>query len=193
MSIKRISKSRKEYVCSKCGEVIPIGSSYIRGQVNFGPTIIRCASCSLKRYEVTTSDYINRVGAIVEDWRESYSANISGIDELVSDLEEIKDELEERLDNMPDGLRDGDTGCLLADRIDNLESAISDLESIDESQVMEEIWSEISDDLDEDEDDKWEDLSDYLDDDDIDTSEAESMLTEGYGTLIDEALSNIEY
>lgn len=193
MSIKRVNKSRKEYVCSKCGEVIPTGSSYIRGQVNFGPTIIRCESCGLKSYEVTTSEYVRSVGHIVEDWRESYSSNVPGIDDLVSDLEEIRSDLEEKLDNMPDGLRDGDVGCLLADRIDNLNSAISDLESIDESEVMEEVWSMISDDFDEEDEDNWNGIDAYLSDEDIDTSEAEAMLDEGYGTLIDEALSNLEY
>lgn len=193
MSINQIQKSRKEYTCSKCGCTIENGNSYIRGEINFGPSIIRCTSCGLRHYEVTTSDYIRQVGEIVENWRENYPSDTSGIDDLVSTLEEIRDDLEGKLDNMPDGLRDGDTGNLLADRIDNLESAISDLESIDESEVMEEVWSQISDDFDEEDEDNWDDLEEFLNDNEVDTSEAESLLNEGYGTLIDGALSCIEY
>lgn len=49
---------------------------------------------------------------------------------LINDLNDIKDELQDRLDNMPESLQQGDTGQLLQDRIDAIESAISDSESI---------------------------------------------------------------
>lgn len=129
--ITHVKKSRKDYKCSKCTEIIPKGSSYIRGELNFAPAIIRCVKCGLKSYEVTTSDYIRSVGAIVEDWRNDYSADESGRDCIVEDLANIMDELQDRFDNMPEGLQLGDTGQLLEERIDSLQSAIDSLEYID--------------------------------------------------------------
>lgn len=134
-TITRVKKSRKAYKCSRCGKEIPKGSSYLRGDINFSPSIIRCTDCGLESWEVTTSDYQLQVGEIVNRWQQNNSTEMVDLEETVdnirSELEEIKDELESRLENMPDGLRDGDTGQTLQERIDGLESAISDLENID--------------------------------------------------------------
>lgn len=46
--IQHVKKSRKEYRCSKCGCTIPVGSSYLRGDLNFSRPIIRCVDCGLK-------------------------------------------------------------------------------------------------------------------------------------------------
>ena len=92
-----VKKSRKEYKCSKCGEVIPVGSEYLRGDLNFCKPIIRCTKCGLKHYEVTTSDYVRSVGPIVEDWADNYEATADGRDMIVEDLESVRDEVEERL------------------------------------------------------------------------------------------------
>lgn len=135
--ITKVQKSRKEYKCSKCGKTIPAGSSYLRGDLNFSKPIIRCVQCGLKHYEVTTSDYVRSVGAIVEDWPDFYTADECGRDEMVAELESIMDDLQDRLDNMPEGLQQGDTGMLLEERISSLEAAISDLESIDFEEVDE--------------------------------------------------------
>lgn len=143
-SITLVKKSRKEYKCRKCGKVIPKGSSYYRGCLNFHPDIIRCTSCRLKSYEVTSSDYVKSVGPIVEDWRDSYSLTQEGVEEMISDLEEIRDEQQDHLDNMPEGLQEADTGMLLQDRIDSLESAIDELQNVD----IESIISDAIDDLD---------------------------------------------
>ena len=129
--ITRVKKSRKEYRCSKCGEIIPVGSAYIRGDLNFSKPIIRCTKCGLKGYEVTTSEYVRSVGPIVEDWRDSYLPNEEGRDSIVDELGNIRDELQDHFDNMPEGLQYGDTGQLLEERISYLDDAISELENID--------------------------------------------------------------
>lgn len=125
--IQVISKSRKETKCGKCRTVIPVGSKYYKGVLNFQRPIIRCAKCGLKSYEVTTSDYIRNVGAIVEDWVEDYEIQDGVWDDIADALEEIKDECEERLDNMPYQLQEADSGSILQERIDTLESAIDGL------------------------------------------------------------------
>lgn len=129
--VVRVKSSRKEWKCSKCGKVIPVGSPYLKGELNFARPIIRCPECGLESWEVTTSDYQLSLGPILYHWQENYEASEEGRDSLVMDLESISDDLQDRLDNMPEGLQEGDTGMLLQERIDGLQSAISDLESID--------------------------------------------------------------
>lgn len=125
--IQRIKKSRKAYKCSRCGCTIEAGSSYYRGEVNFGPTIIRCTSCGLESWEVTTSDYQLAVGEIAYRWEDNYELHESVIDDIVTELDSIKDDMEERLNNMPEGLQYSENGQLLQDRIDTLENVVNDL------------------------------------------------------------------
>ena len=160
--IYKIEKSRKEYTCSRCGKKIEKGQPYLRGELNFSKPIIRCPKCGLQHWEVTTSEYQLNVGEIVYRWNENYEVSEDGRDNIISDLEEIKDELQDRLDNMPEGLQQGDTGCLLQARIDSLDGAIYDLESID------------------------------FDDDNFDDDVDEEDRICAYRDQIDDALSNIE-
>lgn len=129
--VQVIQKSRKEYKCSKCGKVIPVGSKYYKGEINFGPTIIRCSDCKLEAWEVTTSDWQLSTGAIINRWEEDYGVSDSTPEELRDTIEGIMDEQQERLDNMPEGLQEGDVGQLLQERIDACESTMYELDSID--------------------------------------------------------------
>lgn len=137
----KVEKSRKIFQCSKCGKVIPVGSSYYRGELNFAHDIIRCSKCKLKPWEVTTSEYVLAVGPIVNEWRENYGVGEDTPEQIAAELESIRDDVQERLDNMPEGLQEGDIGQTLQERIDNLETAIDELYSID----IEDIKSEIAD------------------------------------------------
>lgn len=127
----KIQRSRKEHKCSKCGAVIEVGSPYLKGELNFHAPIVRCVKCGLQSWEVTSSDYLLSVGKVINCWQEDYSADESGVESIVSDLESIRDELQDRLDNMPESLQNADTGTVLSDRIDSIDSVISDLENID--------------------------------------------------------------
>lgn len=129
--ITRVQKSRKEYTCGRCHKKIEVGQPYLRGDLNFSSPVIRCCKCGLQYWEVTTSDYQLSVGEIVYRWQDNYDVSEEGRDSIISDLEEIRDDLQSRLDNMPEGLQQGDSGQILQERIDCLEAAISDLESID--------------------------------------------------------------
>lgn len=130
--IKEIQKSRKECKCSKCGNIIPVGSKYLRGILNFHPDIIRCTSCGLKYWEVTTSDYIQRVAPILNEWQEQgYS-----YEDILTEFTELRDELQDRLDNMPESLQDSESGQTLQERIDGLEEACNQLEEISKEDIL---------------------------------------------------------
>lgn len=179
-----IKKSRKECKCGKCGNIIPVGSKYYRGEMRFIPDIVRCDSCKLESWEVTTSDYILQVGRIANKWSEDYECSASGAENIASDLEELKDELQDRLDNMPYQLQEADTGQLLQDRIDNLESVIDELNAIDEDSLKDDVVSEYEpEDGDDDDEVEWDD----------DNEEMTSALEEKISDAIEEALSNLEY
>lgn len=145
--VQVIQKSRKEYKCNKCRQLIPVGSKYFKGEINFGSTIIRCAKCGLQSWEVTTSDYILSVGEIVYNWRDNYSLSDDDVvDQIADALEDVRNDQEERYENMPENLQSSPDGELLQERIDALDSVIDDLQSIDieqlESDTLEEFMSD---------------------------------------------------
>ena len=192
--VQVIKKSRKEFKCGKCGRVIPVGSRYYKGEINFGPTIIRCTHCGLESWEVTTSEYQLAVGEIAYRWEENYDLNDESVAEnIASDLQEIYDETESKLDNMPESLRDSDTGQLLQERMDNLQSAIDELESIDVDDVKSEVLEECS-----------EEFGDLGEDDTYDTiicsdkvnaevkEKLSEVLQEKLTEVIEEALSSLD-
>lgn len=101
----------------------------MKGTLNFQRPIIRCMKCGLRPYEVTTSEYIQNVGRIVEDWHLDYDIADGVWDDIADQLEEIRQECEEKLYNMPEQLWEAEAGALLQERMETLETAISDLQS----------------------------------------------------------------
>ena len=135
----KVDKSRKVFKCSKCGKEIPKGSSYYRGKLNFAHDIIRCCKCRLQPWEVTTSEYTRAVGTIVNEWANTYSVCVYAIEQISNELESIRDDVQEKLDNMPESLQESDTGYLLQERIDNLNTSIEELSNIDVDSIKSEI------------------------------------------------------
>lgn len=171
--VQVIQKSRKEYKCNKCRQLIPVGSKYFKGEINFGPTIIRCAKCGLQSWEVTTSDYILSVGEIVYNWRDNYSLSDDDVvDQIADALEDVMNDQEERYDNMPENLQDSPNGQLLQERIDALDSAINDLQSIDVDDIKGDALQEFL--LSDDESEVEEEVETDVDDDES-TAEAEEI------------------
>lgn len=142
--VHHVKSSRKEYRCSKCGSIIPVGSPYVYGSVFRRRTPVRrCLKCGLKSYELSTSEYTKSIGAIVEDWERDYGVE-DGVWLAIADaLQEVLDETQESFDNIPYQLQDGDTGNLLQERIEQLEQAIQELDF-----EMENLLSEALDSLD---------------------------------------------
>lgn len=197
--VQVIQKSRKECKCNKCGRIIPVGSKYYKGEINFGPTIRRCESCGLEAWEVTTSDYQLQVGEIVYRWQDNYSKDQNGVEEIVSELESIRDDLQDRLDNMPEQLQEADTGMLIQERIEMLEDAISELENIDEDSIKEEKLREYAEQFDFDEDSEEEKTEYPFTEEDLeDWDTAEGILAEhedygeGWSELVSEVESDME-
>lgn len=145
--------------CSKCGTLIEKGQPYRWWKFMRGGKFIRCnsAKCLPRPSDLTRSDFWKAIYSIQEEELFTNSEEFeSDRDTAVSDLQNIRDETQEKLDNMPQGLQEGDTGQLLQERIDALESAIETLEGtdleiaddLDDSQResrVEEISSELSD------------------------------------------------
>ena len=130
-------KARKEYKCSKCGEVIKVGDIYLKGTPFRRSPVIRCTKCGLRSWELSSSDYVQGVGRVCDCWEEDYGCDEDTAQQIADELTNIQDEVQGSLDNMPEGLQEGDTGQLLQERIDNLEYAISDLEAIDYDSIKE--------------------------------------------------------
>lgn len=127
--INRVKSSRKEFICSKCGNTIPIGSSYVYGKVYRRRTPVRrCVSCGLKPYELSTSTYVHSVAPIVEEWESIYGVADGVWIAIADDLQNIFDEVQESFENIPYQLQEGDVASLLQERAYQLESAIVELD-----------------------------------------------------------------
>lgn len=185
-----VKKSRKERKCNKCGKLIPVGSTYYKGEINFGPTISRCNECKLADWEVTTSDYILTLGEIVYDWTKDYDLTEDTSSELCEQLQTLLDDTQEKLDNMPDQLQESETGQLLQERIDNLSEVVDELENID----IDDFKTAIVDEL---EDDDLRELNydDMISDESIDRNirqDMETSLNDKISDAIEEALAMAE-
>lgn len=193
--INRIEKSRKEVTCSKCGKVLPIGSPYLKATPYHRRPIIRCVDCGLSSWETSTSDFVLTCGDLQENFAKEYDlTDESCIDDIRSVLEEQRDNAQDSLDNIPESLQYGPTGEMLQERIDMLESVISELDAIDFEEIRDEVRNDFDDEDDyddedaDDEDDEEDD--DYDDDDEGDYTDALSAAVE---ERISDALSGLEY
>lgn len=99
-----------------------------------------------RRSQVTTSDYLSALYSIQEqaedaevDFLLTEEDFVNFRDEIESQLEELRQETEEKLENMPEGLREGDTGQLIEERINACEAAVTDIQQIefDDSDIRE--------------------------------------------------------
>lgn len=134
--INTVNKSRKEQICGNCKNIIPVGSRYYYIDFYSGRHSVRCEKCGFKPYETTENPYLQSLYQIQYDYSEKLDEATEEtlediVQDIVSDLENLRDEVQERFDNIPEQLQDGDAGSLLQERIDSLESAISDIENED--------------------------------------------------------------
>lgn len=90
-----------------------------------------------KQSQLTQSSFLSQMYSIVERVSEAGVPETKGEyetfkDELYEELEQLSDECQDSLDNMPENLTYSPTGELLQERIDNLESLLSDIDSVTE-------------------------------------------------------------
>ena len=200
--IKKIRKNSagKQVFCGKCRKEITPGMDYLKATPFRRNPIIRCLSCGLKAYETSSSEYVQEIGALVEDWDENYGITDSTVDDIRDVLETQRDNAEESLSNMPDHLQESsETGMMLQERIDQLEEAIGELDSISLDDCREEARDEAVDEI----GGEWpEDGDDEVPEWDFATrDEWEAALEEAQNRLgdeasrdaVEEALSCLEY
>lgn len=110
--------------------LINVGESYWYWQFMHGPKHI--SKDRPKQSQLTQSEFLSTVYGIEEAMEEATHIERGDIDEWISELENLQDETQNKLDNMPEQLQESSSsGMLLQERIDNLESWISDLEGVD--------------------------------------------------------------
>ncbi len=89
--------------------------------------------------QLESSEYLIQYYSLREEAEDlSGGAEPEDIESLISSVEQLQSETQDKLSNMPDGLRNGDTGVLLQERVDELEewlAALRDIEQqVDESE-----------------------------------------------------------
>lgn len=113
--------------------LIAAGESYYWWQFKNGPKHI--SKERPKQSQLTQSNYLGQLYSIqeqIDDIKcDSPDDLESVVDAIKSDLESLKEETEGSLENMPESLQSSPTGELLQERIDALDSAISEFENID--------------------------------------------------------------
>ena len=114
-------------------KLVEKGQEYYTWSFRFGGTHISLTPP--KQSQLTQSPFLSqlydiqdRLGDISGDSPEDLQAERDSIKE---DLESLRDETQGSLDNMPEGLQQGDTGQLLEERVNALDSAIDELDGID--------------------------------------------------------------
>mgnify|MGYP001601664161 CR=1 FL=1 len=129
-----VMRSRKDIPEGVCGIKggIPKGTSYYWWKFKrFGK---RFSLTPPKRSQLTRSSFYSAIYDLEDAVISKAGANdlLQSIrDDVVSSLEDVRDECQNSLDNMPDGLQQGPTGELLQERIDAMDSAISEFEDLE--------------------------------------------------------------
>lgn len=131
--------------------LIAKGESYYwwafkNGGKHFSKTPPKASQLTQSNYLSQLYDIQDRINEVqVDSWED-----LEGIvEEFKNELESLKDETQGSLDNMPGSLQSSPTGELLQERIDSLDNAISEFNSIDlqyeepdESDIIEELKEE---------------------------------------------------
>lgn len=126
--VKKAQKDYPEFGIKK-------GDSYWHWAFAFGPKYK--SKTQPTRSQLTRSNFLSTLYAIedsIPDALKECDPTFDFedfIDNLIGEIEELGDETQNSLDNMPSQLQDANSGQLLQERIDALESWISDLQSID--------------------------------------------------------------
>lgn len=125
-----VKKARKDYP----NQGIARGDAYYWWKFRYGG--IQRSKEKPPRSRLTQSDYLGRVYDMQDQTWVEYNATAadveSGIESLRNELEDLLSDTQARLDNMPDNLRDSsESGTLLQERIETIEDAMSELDTID--------------------------------------------------------------
>jgi uncharacterized phage infection (PIP) family protein YhgE len=122
------------------------GDMYWFAEVKTGPrsSITIRSKTPIPRSRLTASEFLSTAYDLSD--RLTDASSLEELNDLKGDFENLRDETQEKLDNMPEGLQQGSTGELLQERIDQIESLLTEIES-----AIEEAKREDESDSDEDE------------------------------------------
>ena len=85
--------------------------------------------------QLTSSEFMSTYYGIQESVEDFETTDldelVSFVDDIKSSLEDLRDETDDKFNNMPESLQGGPTGELLQERVDSLDSTISEFEDID--------------------------------------------------------------
>lgn len=98
-----------------------------------------------RQSQLTQSEFMGTYYSLLEHMEDELPGISHGpdfeafVENLVGEILNLADETQDKLYNMPDQLQEGDTGQLMQERIDELESWISELEGITVDEQEEEM------------------------------------------------------
>jgi len=132
--VTHVKSARKDnQVCKK-------GESYYWWKFRYGGK--RYSLTYPKGSQLTQSAYFGTLYSLQESIEETGLSDVDDWESLVQDvtsqLEDLGSETQDSLDNMPESLQSSPTGELLQERVEACESAVSDIECIDEPEEFEE-------------------------------------------------------
>lgn len=104
------------------------GEMYWYADVKTGPRskIIIRSKTMIPRSRLTGSEFLSTAYDLSD--RIDAATTVEELEDIKQGFEDLRDETQEKLDNMPEGLQQGDTGQLLQERIDQIESLLTELE-----------------------------------------------------------------
>lgn len=113
--------------------LINVGESYYTWSFMNGGTYY--SKTKPRQSQLTQSNFLSQYYGFqerIEDFEPSEPSEIeSFIEEIKSDMESLRDECQDSLDNMPEQLQSAPTGEMIQERIDELDSLISEFENIE--------------------------------------------------------------
>ena len=128
---KFVKKARKDHTNSAGEVIVKKGDSYYWWQFMYGTKQI--SKTPPTRSQLTQSPFLGTLYSL-EDRLSGLSADDSMVAELQSIAEDARalgEECTESRDNMPDALQDSDTGILLEERTEAMETWADELEQLD--------------------------------------------------------------
>ena len=141
--VTHVKKARKNYK----EQGIKKGESYYWWKFRFGSK--HMSKTAPKRQQLTQSNFYislydleDRINDLIADDTLS-----SEVESIIEDIRQLAEEQEENKNNMPEGLQEGDTGQLLDERKDGLESWADELEGVDCSIDEDGIKDEVADEM----------------------------------------------
>jgi hypothetical protein len=126
MARVQLRKAAKAYPA----QGIEKGDQYYFAQIKTGPRssrIIRSKS-PIPRSQLTTSDFLSQLYSI-EDNSFVGIDGPDGLREVAETIRELGQEQQEKYDNMSDGLQQGDTGVMIEERANGMESWADNIDS----------------------------------------------------------------